>query len=120
MNLGPLFKSYVLFSNGAGCVLNLFLVVLLLLAHFRYRDQRAFPILAFSSFCSAFTTAYLFASDLNHQYSIDVFPFAVWRTFAYAFFVVEPLAFISCLLGFIVLVRTYGAGRHQNQNDRNA
>ena len=120
MNLGPLYKSYALFFNGAGCLLNIFLVGLFLYAYRRYRDQRAFPILAFSNLCFAFTTAYQFASGLHHQYSIDIFPFAVWRTLAYAFFLVEPLGFISCFLGPVLLVRTYGVGRHQIPNDHNA
>jgi hypothetical protein len=110
MDLGPLYKSYSLFFNGAGCLFNLFLMGLFLYAHHRYRDQRGFPLLAFSNLCFAFTTAYLFASNLHNQHSIDLFPFAVWRALAYAFFVVEPLGFISCLLGPLVLVRTYGAG----------
>ena len=120
MNLSPIYKAYVLFFNGAGCILNLLLVGLFLYAHRRYREQRAFLILAFSSLCFVLTTAYRFATELHHQYSIDLFPVAVWRMLAYAFFVVEPLGFIACFLGPIVLVRTYGAGRHQIPNDRNA
>jgi hypothetical protein len=116
MDLGPLFKSYVLFSNGAGCLLNLFLVGFFLYAHRRYRNQPAFLVFAFGCFCAAFTTAYLFASGIQRQYSIDVFPYPIWRILAYAFFVADPLVFISTLIGPIVLVLTYGRNHSQSRD----
>src|SRR4029434_1398128 len=99
MDLTSFYKSYALFFNGGGCALNLFLFGLFLFAHRRHREQRACRFLAFSNLCFAFTTAYQFASGLQHHFSIEIFPFAVWRTLAYAYFVVVPLGFVSCFLG---------------------
>jgi len=108
MNLVPLYKVYGLLFNGAGCLLNLFMVGLFLYACRIHPTQRAFPIFVFSSFCFAFTTAYLFVSSINHYYSLDLFSFPAWRILAYIYFVAQPLGFISCLVGPVVLVRTYG------------
>ena len=44
MNLHPVYQSYAFFFNGAGILLNLFLVGLFLCAYRRHRDQRAFLI----------------------------------------------------------------------------
>jgi len=119
MNLGPLYKFYALFFNGAGCLLNLFLVAVFLYAYRRHRNQPAFPVFAFGCFCGAFTTAYLFAAGLQRTYSIDIFPFLVWRVLAYVYFIAEPLVFLSNLIGPLLLVWAYGRD-HISQSDRNA
>jgi hypothetical protein len=116
MNLAPLYKAYALFFNGAGCLLNLFLVGFFLYAYRRHRNQLAFPIFAFGCFCGSFVTAYLFAADLQRLYGIELLPFWIWRILAYVYFAAEPLVFISNLLGPIVLVRTYGQERIPSAN----
>jgi hypothetical protein len=120
MNLGSLYKSYALFFNGAGCVLNLFLLGLFLYAHRRYRNQPAFLVFAFGCFCASYTTAYLFAAGVQHEYSIALFPFQAWRILAYAYLVAEPLVFVSSFVGPVLLVRTYGRNPIQPPHDHTA
>ena len=62
---------------------------------------------ALSSLCFAFTTAYHFSGILHRQYFHDLFSFPVWRAMAWTFLVADPIGFVACLLGPVVLVRTY-------------
>jgi hypothetical protein len=108
MNLVPLYKQYTFYANAVGLFINLFLFGLFLYAYYRHREQRAFLIFAICGFCSTVVSTYHFCSELKRHLGIELFPFPVWRTLAYVYFVLDPLAMISGLAASIVLVRTYG------------
>jgi hypothetical protein len=108
MNLTPLYEQYVLYGKAVHPVLNLFLCGLFLYAYYRHREQRAFLLYAIAGFCWTVVSTYFFCAHLKRHLGIEIFPFFVWRTLAFLYFILDPAATICGLVASIVLVRSYG------------